>query len=121
MRPDGPTSWLLDGRTGWRSGREDGVAAAGRAGLQLAPLPSGPLSVREPAGTLGGLRSPDVLAVAGGDVYLLRPAPGPARVLRFEPGRLRFLPLLALGGATRGTRALHKPVALAATSDALFI
>lgn len=68
MRPDGPKSWLLDGRAGWRTGDSERTVAAGLAGIRLAPRPGGPYALDSEGGSLGGLRSPLVL---GNDRFLL--------------------------------------------------
>lgn len=80
MRPRGPTFWLLDGRTGWRTADADGVVVDAREGLRLAADPAGTRSPASPDGSLGGLVLPPVVAVDGaGQVFLLAGSP---RVLR---------------------------------------
>ena len=119
MRPDGPTSWLLDGRTGWRTAYEDGAVAAGLAGIRLAPRADGPLSLGSEGGTLGALRLPLVLAVADGDVDLL--SRSRRQVLRYRPAAGDFEALPTLGGDEHGARSLRDPAAVAATGDVLYV
>lgn len=119
MRPDGPTSWLLDGRTGWRTAYEDGLVAAGLAGIRLAPAAGGPLSLDSEGGSLGGLRLPCEIAVADGDTYLL--AAAARKVLRYDPVAGAFVALPALGADGDGARSLEEPVAVAAARDALYV
>jgi phage tail-like protein len=82
--------WLLDARTGWRTGAAEDVAVGTR--LTLAAVPSGPLGFGADDGSLGGLRLPAGIALSRkGVCYLLDPD---GRVIRRFDGR-RFVPVLS--------------------------
>src|SRR6185369_3469105 len=92
--------YLLDGRTGWRTGEGSNAEAglsAGPSGMQLRTDPQGPLSLGWPDGSLGGLVLPRGLARdRQGGVYLLEPA-SPYRLLRYHREQGEFLPVPGLG------------------------
>jgi phage tail-like protein len=114
MRPTGPTFWLLDGRAGWRTAAADGVVAAA-GGLRLAATADGPRGLGDPAGTLGGLRVPPWLAVAGADRFLLDPGGGLVRRLG--------APAPVLGGRDGAVddRSLQVAAAIAARGSELWV
>lgn len=120
MRPKGPTFWLLDEATGWRTAFADGVVEDERAGLRLEADPDGPRSLHSPDGSLGGLVLPSYLAVDGDDrLFLLTDGAPHLRLLDAETGR--FEPLAATGAAGRGARDLDHPVAIAANGRNLLV
>ena len=49
----GPASWLLDGRTGWRTAVHPGVSVG--PSLRLSAASAGQWSLGSPGGSLGGL------------------------------------------------------------------
>lgn len=74
MRPEGPTHWRLDGRTGWRTAATDGVDVEPNA-IALDPRPGSERDLAARDGSLGGLRLPVGTAVApDGMVLVLDPA-----------------------------------------------
>lgn len=91
MRPQGPTYWLLNDGTGWRTATADGVAAGTE--LRLATTLDGPLGLAAEDGSLGGLVMPTGFALSGdGICYLLDP--NGTVVRRFDPAAQRFVPVL---------------------------
>ncbi len=120
MRPAGPTFWLLDERTGWRTAHADGVALDAREGLRLAAHPAGVRSLTSPDGSLGRLVLPDFVAVDGSArLFLLAPAPPYLR--RFDAAAGTFVALPATGGAGSDARDLVDPAAIAAAGRDLFV
>lgn len=120
MRPAGPTFWLLDERTGWRTAHAEGVVADAHHGLRLAADPGGPASLTAEDGSLGGLVLPARVAVDGSRrCFLLSPAPPFLR--RYDPGAGAFLPLPATGGAGSGAREMTRPVAISAAGRRLYV
>lgn len=120
MRPEGPTFWLLDGRTGWRTGDSSGVTVGDA--LRLSADPAGPFGLEAEDGSLGGLVMPVGFAVSGdGICYLLDP--GSTMIRRFDPERQAFVP--ALGGPVAGsvaeTTALVGVAGIAITGQLLYV
>jgi phage tail-like protein len=117
-----PTFWLLNGPNGWRTGTVQRVRA-GNAGLSLAPLPDGPLSLRAPDGSLGGLGLPRGFAAgAAGEVYLL--GADEPWLKRLAPGGRRFSPLPLTGAAPitgSQVRQLRHPRNLAVAGANLYL
>lgn len=92
-----PGFWLLDDRTGWRTGTSDDIAVG--ADLRLRADPPGPFGLTAEDGSLGGLVMPTGIAVSDdGICYLLDP--GGTVIRRFDPARQAFVP--ALGGPRAG-------------------
>jgi phage tail-like protein len=86
-----PGFWLLDARTGWRTGAATGVVTG--ADLRLAGTPDGPLGLAAEDGSLGGLIMPTGFALTSdGICYLLDPDGQIIR--RFDPVRQAFVPVL---------------------------
>jgi phage tail-like protein len=106
---DAPTSWLLDGRVGWRTARRDGVSVGASSGIRLAVDAGGPLAANSADYSMGGLRLPRGMALdERGRVHLLVRG----EVLRFEPASARFTPLrLPDGGRAGGNAAEHLAIA----------
>jgi hypothetical protein len=122
MQAQGPTSWLLNGRVGWRSaGSPDPSTTAGeRSGIRLGASPTGPLALDSADGSLGGLRLPQGLALdADGRTYLLRRAA--PWVLRFDPAGRGFRPLPLGGAPTAAADPFMRPLALAAAGSTLYL
>ncbi|TQF06852.1 hypothetical protein E6W39_37515 [Kitasatospora acidiphila] len=119
MRPQGPTHWLLDARTGWRTASADGVVAG--PDLRLATIPDGPLGLAAEDGSLGGLVLPTGFAVSeDGICYLLDP--GGALVRRFDPATQRFEPVLGAVPPPRGdVTELGRVVNIAITGRLLYL
>jgi phage tail-like protein len=119
MRPTGPTFWLLDGRTGWRTLAAAGVSE-GRTGLRLGIDPGGPLGFGTADDGLGGLVLPRRIAVdESGTVFLL--ALPQLRVKRFDPLTRRFQDLPGVGGAGPGARQFARPQAIAVAGGLLYV
>jgi phage tail-like protein len=120
MRPQGPTFWLLDGITGWRTAWTDQVAVSTRTGIRLMAVAAGPLALNEQNGSLGGLVLPQGMALdAGLRLYLLN-RQGPW-IKRFEPEQGTFVPLPTLGGTGETTRLLDQPVNIAIAGNNLYV
>ncbi|HET7460537.1 MAG TPA: phage tail protein [Longimicrobium sp.] len=106
--------WRLSGANGWGAGLSAGRAVpvtvtadgvvAGRAVLALRPAPGGPLDPAALAATVGGLTPPPAMAVGDGEIILAVPRRG--RVLRWDGGRLAFVPWITLPGLGRGDAAV---------------
>jgi len=111
-----PASWLLDGRTGWRTAVPQGVSV-GRS-LRLGAAPGGPHSVDSRGGSLGGLTLPSgVAAGQNGHVYLL----GRTRIRQLDPLRAAFVPLPGIGGRGVDARRLRRPRGLAIVGRDLYV
>jgi phage tail-like protein len=119
VRPQGPTHWLLDGRTGWRTATADGIAVG--TDLRLATTPSGPLGLAAEDGSLGGLVPPTGFALsADGICYLLDP--NGAVVRRFDPERQEFVQVLGnTPTPPDDVTALGEVVAIAITDRLLYL
>lgn len=119
MRPPGPTFFLLDGRTGWRTGAAARVSAG--ASLALVADAAGPLGLGSDDGSLGGLVLPRGFAL-GEDLtpYLLgRARPG---VRRFDAGRREFVALAAVGEEEGGeVRQFRDPANIAVAGHNLYV
>jgi phage tail-like protein len=112
----GPASWLLDGRTGWRTAVHPGVSVG--PSLRLAAAPAGPLSLGSPGGRLGGLTLPAGVATdRDGHIYLL----GRTRIRRLDPLRAAFGPLPGIGGRGTDARRLRRPRGLAIAGQDLYV
>jgi phage tail-like protein len=121
VRPQGPTYWLLDERTGWRTARDqpaDGAVAA--TDLRLAAAPDGPLGLAAEDGSLGGLVMPTGFALsADGICYLLDP--NGTLVRRFDPPGQRFVPVLGGTLPPHDVTALGGVVNIAITGRQLYL
>lgn len=96
MRPKGPKSFLLDGRTGWRTASSEGVSVSEGGGLRLDADAGGPLALTGEDGSLGGLVLPAGMAFDGeGTLYIL--GRERAGVRRFDAERREFVALAAVG------------------------
>jgi phage tail-like protein len=120
VRPQGPTYWLLDGQTGWRTALDqpaDGAVAG--TDLRLATAPDGPLGLAAEDGSLGGLVMPAGFALsADGICYLLDP--NGVLVRRFDPAGQRFVPVLG-GAPPDDVTALEDVVNIAITGQQLYL
>lgn len=93
MRPDGPKTWLLDGRhsgASWWSapgpGNANTVTARDPAGLRLTLRPDGPLALRRSVATIGGLVLPQGMAFDEDKILHLL-VPQKNVVKRFQPAQ----------------------------------
>jgi len=130
VRPAGPTFWLLDARTGWRTigstgdtpppADDGGIAFDAVHGLRLQADPHGPRALTSPDGSLGRLVLPDFVA-ADGAARLFTLAPNPPYLRRFDADSGMFLPLPASGEPGSGARDLATPVAIAASGRNLLV
>lgn len=119
MRPPGPTFWLLDGPTGWRTAYTDGVTADASEGLRLQTDPAGPRAPGTRDGSLGGLVAPRFAAVDGaGRVYLVTSEPPDLR--RYDRAADAFVGLPHTGAAGSGARRFT-PYAVAAAGRDLAV
>ncbi|HYH84232.1 MAG TPA: hypothetical protein VEX60_02050 [Pyrinomonadaceae bacterium] len=121
MRPKGPKSFLLDGRTGWRTASSDGVSVSARGGLRLDADPAGPLALTSQDDSLGGLVLPARVALDDeGTFYILgRELAG---VRRFDPEWREFVALAAVG-AEQGSdvRQFRDASAIAVAGHSLYV
>lgn len=116
MRPQTPTYWLLDSRTGWRTGwpyndrpsqdcqvSELVPASVGAAGIRLPASKQGALSLTSADGSLGGLVMPQGFAIDNDAlVYLLDQQT--LQVKRFNPSSKTFDVILGIGGEGENAR-----------------
>ena len=129
MRPSGPTSWLLDGRTGWRTsdyrpvGAPRPTVSAGGAGLQLAAVAGGPLSLTSADGSLGRLVLPKGMDFDESyRLHLLDEASLRVRRYDRQPGEAgRFVDLPGIGGRGAGARHFAQPRNIAIAGGMLFV
>jgi phage tail-like protein len=120
MRSQGPTFWLLDGRTGWRTAHVDGVSVGTESGIRLAADSDGPLSLKAAADDLGGLTLPRGVALDdGGTLYLLEKTE--PRIKHFDPDKQHFVVLPAVGGHGSEARQFCDPVNIACAGRNLYV
>jgi phage tail-like protein len=124
MRPQGPTFWLLDGRTGWRTatdeGRQPTQGVSIGAVLRLSADVNGPLALTAADGSLGGLILPRGMALdAEGLLYLL--GLQDPWIKRFEPMRQRFELLPTVGGEGKEARQFNAPTNIAIADHDLYV
>jgi phage tail-like protein len=118
MRPPPPTFWLLDGRTGWRTGTASDVSVGSVAGLRLAVDPGGPLAPNTE--DLGGRTLPQDMAIGPDGILHLLDRAGPW-VAAFDPPSGAFVRLPGLGGAGSDARSFRDPAAIAIAGDDLYV
>jgi phage tail-like protein len=112
----GPASWLLNGRTGWRTAFQRGMSVGPSLGLAAAQ--AGPRSLGWPGGSLGGLTLPGGVATdRDGRIYVL----GRTRIRRLDPLRAAFVPLPGIGGRGTDARRLRRPRGLAIAGQDLYV
>jgi phage tail-like protein len=129
--PHDPTSWRLDGLTGWRQASAaadipsatrtliESVVERGGA-LGLAGAPGGGRSLTESSGSFGGLRPPANVAVgANGSVWLLDRGRG--QLKRFDPCECLFKPVPCFAGLGRSPRQLDAPQSIAVCGSRLYV
>lgn len=119
MRPNGPTFWLLNGKTGWRTAYAEEVADAA-SGIRLAADPQGPLALECADGSLGGLVLPRGMAFDNRGILYLLGLKEPW-IKRFLPETGKFEPLPATGGHGREPRKFHEPVNIAIAGGNLYV
>jgi phage tail-like protein len=120
MRPQGPTFWLLDGRTGWRTAHGEQVSVGIASGLRLAADPGGPLGLTADDGSLGGLTLPQGMALdEEGTLYLL--GQREPWVKRYEPERRGFVLLPTVGGLGSEARQFRDPANIAIAGRNLYV
>lgn len=120
MRSEPPTFFPLDGRTGWRTGRADGVSVDDLGALRLAARPDGPLALDAADGSLGGLALPRGFALGeDGTLYLL--GPEIPWVKRFDAASRTFVELPEVGGEGAAARRFHQPAGLAVAGGRLYV
>jgi phage tail-like protein len=120
MRPNGPTSWFLDGLTGWLTAASDGVSVGSGAPIRLAGDPGGPLALNAPDGSLGGITLPSSMALDEDGILYLLSAQEP-RIKRFDPPSRSFVLLPAVGGAGTQPRQFGDPAAIAIAGHNLYV
>lgn len=128
MQMQKPTSWLLDGRLGWRTAHRRNVAAD--ASLRLASDPRGPLALASDDGSLGGVILPRGMAFDHrGRLYLLRLSrPWCHRpqtqvwIKRFDPQTQQFIVLPTVGDQVGSeARQVHRPANIAIAGRNLYV
>jgi phage tail-like protein len=132
MRTQRPTSWLLDGRLGWRTavGRDVAVGAS----IRLAGDPQGPLALASADGSLGGVVLPRGMALDDrGRLYLLslsRPRPQSwfnrrqtdVWIKRLDPQTRKFTILPTVGDRVGSdARQLRRPANIAIAGRNLYV
>jgi phage tail-like protein len=121
--PHDPTSWLLNGRVGWRAAKWDPNQIEQLVldqSLVLALAPESKRSLTEASGSFGGLTLPGNVALGpDGSIYLLDP--DKAQLKRFDPCECKFLPVPCFGGVGSGPRQLHDPHGIGICSGNLFV
>lgn len=107
MRPQGPTFWLLDGRTGWRTEPDPITAVAVGTTIRLAAEPGGPLGLSGSGDDLGGLALPRGFALdEEHTLYLL--GDDEPWIKRFDPEEKAFVRLASVGGAGSDARQFRR-------------
>ena len=119
--PHDPTSWLLNGRIGWRALElPKGLQLTEEQSLELAFAPESQRSLTEASGSFGGLIPPAYAALGpDGSIYLLDTQH--AQLKRFDPCECRFVRVPYLGGLGSGPRQLNNPHGIAVCGGNLFI
>jgi phage tail-like protein len=121
--PHDPTSWLLNGRVGWRAMRlapNEFHQLGEEQSLLLALAPDSQRSLTEESGSFGGLTPPGNVALGpDGSIYLLDTQN--AQLKRFDPCDCKFLPVPCLGGVGSGPRQLKNPHGIAVCAGNLFV
>lgn len=119
--PHDPTSWLLNGRIGWRALElPSELQLTGEQSLALALAPDSQRSLTEASGSFGGLIPPGYTALGpDGSIYLLDTQH--AQLKRFDPCECRFVPVPCFGGVGRGPRQLKDPHGIAVCAGNLFV
>jgi phage tail-like protein len=119
--PHDPTSWLLDGRIGWRESTLDNISVLrpNRA-LALSLAPGSSRSLTEDSGSFGGLTTPANVAVGpDGSLYLLDAAQ--VELKRFDACDCRFYTVPCFAGPGSGPRQMRSPHGIAISSGNLFV
>jgi phage tail-like protein len=128
MQTQRPTSWLLDGRLGWRTRVSRNVAAG--ASLRLAGDPTGPLALASEDGSLGGVVLPRGMALdERGRLYLLRLnrpwinwPQTKVWIKRFDPQTKRFTILPTVGDRVGSeAREVRRPANIAVAGRNLYV
>jgi phage tail-like protein len=119
--PHDPTSWLLDGRIGWRALELSSELDLTREqSLVLALVPDSQRSLSEASGSFGGLTPPGYTALGpDGSIYLLDTQH--AQLKRFDPCECKFVALPCFGGIGSEPRQLKDPHGIAVCSGNLFV
>ena len=119
--PHDPTSWLLNGRIGWRALElPSGLHLTDEQPLALALAPDSQRSLTEASGSFGGLTPPGYTALGpDGSIYLLDTEH--AQLKRFDPCECKFVPVPCLGGTGSEPRQLKDPHGIAVCSGNLFV
>src|SRR5262245_46116273 len=119
--PHDPTSWLLNGRAGWRVAKLDHIEQLPpQRSLTLTLAPESQRALTEASGSFGGLTIPANMALGpDGGIYLLDSAQ--AQLKRFDPCECKFQLVPCFGGAGRGPRQLNNPHGIGNCSGNLFV
>ena len=121
--PHDPTSWLLNGRVGWRAIKlepSEFQQLPEEQSLVLALAPDSQRSLTETSGSFGGLTPPGNVALGpDGSIYLLDTQN--AHLKRFDPCECKFLTVPCLGGVGSGPRQLKNPHGIAVCAGNLFV
>lgn len=119
MRPQGPTFWLLDGQTGWRTApTAQDVSVGPASGIRLAANPHGPLALT--TDSVGGLTLPRGMAFdKAGFLHILSETG--SRIKRFEPKQRRFVPLPTVGGSGSEARQFSQAKNIAIAGNNLYV
>src|SRR5262245_61108938 len=117
--PHDPTSWLLDGRVGWRAARWEHLdQLPPQHALTLVSMSKRTLT--EASGSFGGLTAPANVALGPDDsIYLLDTQH--AQLKRFDPCTCQFVPVPCFGGVGGGPRQLRNPHGIGICSRNLFV
>ena len=118
--PHDPTSWLLNGRVGWRDATLEQVERDFCYSLTLARHPETIRTLTEASGSFGGLTVPANVALGPhGSIYLLdREA---LELKRFDPCECLFETIPCFGGQGNGPRQLFRPHGIGICAGNLFV
>lgn len=119
--PHDPTSWLLNGRVGWRSitPLEDGKLEQVGDSKALALLQEGD-SLSDSSGSFGGVVLPTNVAMGpSGELFLLDQQTQTLK--RFDPCDCRFVTIPCIGGDGHGARQFHGVHGIAICSGNIFL
>ena len=119
--PHDPTSWLLNGRIGWRALElPNGLQLTEEQSLALALAPDSQRSLTEASGSFGGLILPGYSALGpDGSIYLLDTQH--AQLKRFDACECKFVAVPCFGGVGSGPRQLQNPHGMAVCGGNLVV
>ncbi|HEY3127851.1 MAG TPA: phage tail protein [Acidobacteriota bacterium] len=118
--PHDPTSWLLNGRAGWRYANLKQLEQTPCHSLTLARHPDSIRSLTEANGSFGGLTVPANMALGPDEsIYLLDSEA--IQLKRFDPCECLFKTVPCFGGEGKGSRQFLRPHGIGICAGNLFV